>query len=153
MLAEGAYAQPSVPQFLQTTSIFTSNTSESCVGSHRTHKKVWQKSLKFLNQEGEDENLTVAELNLRIVVNKVKLPCINKHSTGRIREGLEGFAFIGLDRGAQCAHEDWHAVHQATCKGIEGEELENCTTSMYNCTRRSTLKSRATATRQRLCGC
>ena len=87
MPAEGASAQPSVPQFLQTTSIFTSNTSESCVGSHTTHKKVWQR-LKFLNQEDEHENLIVAELNLRIVVNKVKLPCINKLSTGRIREGL-----------------------------------------------------------------
>ena len=74
--------------FLQTTSIFTSNTSEFRVGSHRTHKKVWQKSHKFLNQEGEHENLIVAELNLRTVVNKVKFPCINKHSTGRIREGL-----------------------------------------------------------------
>ena len=67
---------------------FSRATRANFASAHRTHKKVWQKSLKFLNQDGEHENLIVAELNLRIVVNKVKFPFINKHSTGRIREGL-----------------------------------------------------------------
>ena len=63
-------------------SVFANN-----VHFHEQHERILR-GLTHNSQEGEHENLIVAELTLRIVVNKVKLPCINKLSTGRIREGL-----------------------------------------------------------------
>ena len=37
---------------------------------------------------------------------KVQMPCINKHSRGRIREGFKDLTLRGAERGAPCAFED-----------------------------------------------
>ena len=85
---------------------FTQKTIESFIDSQIEHGKFWQKHGLICCGSVVKRTSQCREINHNMVVRKVLVPCIHKHSTGQIREGFEVCTLRRVDRGAQCAFDD-----------------------------------------------
>ena len=85
-------------QCLQTASIMSNNECwRPTESSQERLAKAW------LQQEGHNKNLAVAEISSHIEVKRVHQAKIDKQSSGRIREGWDDLTLRRADREAHCA--------------------------------------------------